>query len=120
MANIRVVELHTQGENVIVVGEYDACISDNPSFTFPAKTDEDAITAATGVVEIVNDVCGQVGIVALLLGFLPFNTIQAGKTQDFIDEEVALGATVYFDKVLDIPGADKAHEYLDQARAELC
>ena len=120
MANIRVVELHTQSENIVIVGEYFACVTEEPSFTSPAKTDEDAITAATEVVEIVNDVCGQVGIVAFLLGFLPFNTIQAGKTQDFIDEQVALGATVYFDKVLDIPGADEAQAYLDQASAELC
>lgn len=120
MANIRVVEFHTQGENILVVGEYLGCVSEDPSFTFPAKTDDDAIKAATEIVEIANGICDQVGIMAFPLGILPFQTIKTGHTQKFIDDEVANGAEIFFDKVLDIPGADKAQAYLDQAHAELC
>lgn len=120
MANIRVVELHSQGENIVIVGEYYGVVSDTPSFTFPAKTDDDAIEAATKVVEVANVICDDFGIMAFPLGIMPFETIKAGHTQDFIDEQVELGGTVNFDKVLDIPGADKAQAYLDQAHAELC
>lgn len=120
MANIRVVELRTQGENIVIVGEYFGCVVEEPSFTYPAKTDDDAIEAATEIVEIANDTCDMFGIMAFPLEVMPIQTIQAGKTQDFIDDEVAGGAEVFFDKVLDIPGADKAQAYLDQAHAELC
>lgn len=120
MANIRVVELHTQGENIVIVGEYYGVVSDTPSFTFPAKTDDDAIEAATEVVEIANVICADFGIMAFPLGIMPFETIKAGKVDDFIQEELDKGAEVFFDKVLDIPGADTAQAYLDQAHAELC
>ena len=120
MANIRVVELNTQGENIVIVGEYFACVVEEPSFTYPAKTDDDAIEAATEIVEIANDTCDMFGIMAFPIGVIPFQTIKSGHAQDFIDDEVAGGAEVFFDKVLDIPGADKAQAYLDQAHAELC
>lgn len=120
MSNIRVIELHTQGENLVVVGEYFGCVTEEPAFTFPAKTDDDAIKAATEVVEVANGICDVFGIMAFPLGVLPFSTIKAGKVDDFIQDELDNGAEVFFDKVLDIPGADTAQAYLDQAHAELC
>ena len=118
MSNIRVVAARdTDGDGLVIVGEFVGSVSATASFTFPPKSEDDAIVAATEIVEAVNALCDEVGTSAFPLQILPFATIKRGKTDEFIKEAAA---ETFFDAIVDIPGADTAQGWLDKAHEEFC
>ena len=118
MSKIRVVAARdTDGEGLIIVGEFVGIVADTPSFTFPPESEEDVLTGATEIVEAVNEVCAEFGPISFPLQILPFSTIKHGKADEFIKDVVV---ETFFDAIVDIPGADTAQGWLDKAHEEFC